>query len=637
MVKRRTQVLVSEIHPLNLLIFWALSFFMKVEAYWIHRMCPRGLARRIAVVDLGTYLTWSETAWFRSRVVQLWEGVLENFPENSWTLRHGGHRLNFTTKAKQDLAAHFERLLLLQEVKRRIGPDSRVYIIDSPQFRYLRKLDPSADFFSYPSLAGISWINVFLGLMFDYVYSRARMCLRIQAMLHGCLPNALRQSAHAEPIPFFWDAVASNELTLDANRRFFPWIVDGMRITAEDVLFILPGHANHRARPDLQSSGYRAFTIPDLYKLIPVSILLSGVRDLLVFIFRYILPVPRPLASIQMAGYFAGVMKFKPAIEHLKPSCYITNVSRLGIEDPVIVYLNVIGVTTVMYCYSANAHMFAGGHRTCDLRTVNYGNILASRLVVWHEQFKEYVQEHPQVETTIDVIGPLMAGDESVIESPPYVLRNVLGVRPTGKGDDLRYISFFDVTVLSKEYKLAVNYYADPYTEEYTSAFLRDMMRLLEDFDNIALIFKPKKSLVGASFFHNNEFHDLVEELGNSGRGLMLDDDINPWISIALADLCIGMPFTSPPLAAMHYGIPGLFHDPTGIALHHRYHSVTYCITHDYDQLRTKVRSLVLDNSSNKGDKEVVWSQARGLIGEYPGTNSNERFREFLRDIAVQE
>ena len=199
-----------------------------------------------------------------------------------------------------------------------------------------------------------------------------------------------------------------------------------------------------------------------------------------------------------------------------------------------------------------------------------------------------------------------------------------------GWGPPQSYVSFFDVAPPVDALKIARNRYPEPSTEEYNVAFLEDMMRLLEDCDNLALIYKPQRSLVGPKFSYSEGFRGLLDRLESSGRGFILDDTINPWVPIEIADLCISMPFTPPSLAAMHYGIPGLFHDPTGMALRHRYQPISHFITHDYDELRSKVRTLLSNGSRYNRDKEIIWSEARSFIGDRPGINSSERFRNML-------
>ena len=117
-------LLVVEVHPINLIFLWCLSFFVRVKAYRLHPACPRILSRRVQVLDLDNYFTQNANHCFRSHVMQLWEKVLEKFPTDSWSLRYEGHLLDFSTKARQALSAPFERLIMLREIQGQEGQTS---------------------------------------------------------------------------------------------------------------------------------------------------------------------------------------------------------------------------------------------------------------------------------------------------------------------------------------------------------------------------------------------------------------------------------------------------------------------------------------------------------------------------------
>jgi polysaccharide biosynthesis PFTS motif protein len=286
-----------------------------------------------------------------------------------------------------------------------------------------------------------------------------------------------------------------------------------------------------------------------------------------------------------------------------------------------------------MYSYSAAFHLPGDKRCACDFRASTFANVLASYLIVWHRDAQGFIQQHPQERAQVKAIGPLMAGDESVVELPPDILRARAGIIPSGRRHGLQYVSVFDVAPKVRDLKIFAGIYPSIYTEEYMYLFLRDMYRLLQDLGNIVLVFKPQRSLRDASLSYSNEFREVVHSINQSERGFVLDDAINSWVPIAVADLCIAVPFTVPPLSGMHYGIPGLFHDPTGFVHNHRYKAIPHCITHSYDQLRSEVRSLLLDSSRRNGRKEAIWSEAREFIGECPGTNSSDRFRKFLVEL----
>ena len=623
-------LLVSEIHPFNLGIFWLLSLFLRVEAYRINPMCPSLLTRRIKAVDISQHLSWNNAHCFRSSVVQLWEELLTKFPEKDWNLRYRGMTLDFSTKAKQELISYFDQLMLLLMIQRQRSQDSKVYIVDSPQFRYLRNMDLSAKVYEYAVFPVFSTISVAIDLLYMYLSVVQRMVSLTGAMVYGIVRRDSHHPLRARTIPYIWDSINSNELSIDPQKRYFPWIVDGHQISMQDILFILPRGADKNARPNLYCTDYQAHTLLELYRIVPIRVLLGCIAAMIAIMAKQTLLWSGGTVSIQKAAYFVRMMRLVPITQSFRPSCYVTNISMMGNEEPATVLFNSLGLQTIMYSYSANAYLFGDENCSCDHRAPTFAHILVSHLLVWHQDFQGFIRQHPQDNTKVEAIGPLMSGDESVMELPQTQRRSGLDIKSANGRNGLSYVSFFDVAPPVNTLKIARNRYPEPSTEEYNVAFLEDMMRLLEDYDDLALIYKPQRSLVGSKFSYSEEFRGLLDRLESSDRGFILDDAINPWTPIAIADLCISMPFTPPSLAAMHYGIPGLFHDPTGMALRHRYQSISHLITHNYGELRSKVRSYISNGSRYNRDKEIIWSDARSFIGDRPGTSSSERFRNLL-------
>jgi len=637
MKRPQVQILVLEIHPVNLLLFWMISFFIQVEALSIHRMCPLIIRGKIRIINQNEYFSWSEVILLKSRVTKLWEETSEKIPKGDWALRYRGFNLDLSTKAKQELAYHFEKLLFLKEIRKRKASTSAVHIIDCPQFRYFRRINPSANFSDYPRLPAISQINTVFDYLFRFLYTVAQLTRLLYALILGFLQRDRHQWLPAKNIPIMWDVVVSNKLVLDAECQLFPWIVDYKIIGPKDVLFLLPNGTDRKSIQGLHQSDFQAFTIPEIYRVIPANILLSCILNLLMFLIGYLVPGPKTLQTIRKASYFTSIAKLQPIIQHVGPTSFVTNISRIGNEDPITVYLNKMNVATVMYSYSGNSQLFVDRQQTCDFRTITKSNIIASKVIVWHSNHKNHIRQHPQENTQIKIIGPLMDGDETVCQLPADTLRNRLGLKRKTSHSGLKYISFFDVPAESETTRLAIGSYPYPYTEEYSTAFLRDMLQLLEEFNDLALVFKPKRGLKDTKYAYSTEYNDLVTKLENSERGLLVDEAINPWVPIAVADLCISMPFTSPTPAAMHYGIPGLFHDPTGIVVTHGHHELDAYISHNYSQLETKIRSLIFDGSQRYSDRETVWAKAHKYIGDEPGTNSSDKFREYLFGTIGQE
>lgn len=630
-------LLVLEVHATNLLFLWCLSFAFKIKAYRIRPHCPRILSKRIEVLDLDRYFSTNSSHCFKSSVVAEWEKLLDRFPIDTWRAQYDGHTLDFSTKAKQSLGGSFERLVMLREILNQEIATSRFYILDSFEFQYLKTNRATRHLYGYPTAPILSWINAFLDRLFAYTVVIRSTATLLARILNGFIfaPD-YRTSGRHQPITFLWNGVNPDELSIDPERRSFPWIVDNKYIQKEDVLFILPSIRN--ANLEEFSSKYQAHTFEELYRNMPRKALLRCLRDLLVVISKYMMPYPRGFTTIQKASYLLSTITLKPLIQQFRFSCYVSSMSDLGNEVPGVVYLRAVGIKTVMYSYSASYYRPGDEHCTCDFRTVNWANVLSSKLVVWHKDAKNLMEKHPQRDVEVEVIGPLMAGDESVCQIPKDPLRSrfniSLGPRP--RHSNLQYISVFDLPVWSRKINNSYGQYPSIHTDEYAAFFMQDMYSLLKQFENVVILFKPLRSLGDVRIDYTAEYLEAVRGIESSQRGFVLNDDINPWLPVAASDMCIAMPFTVPPLVGMHYGIPGLFHDPTGNIHLNKYGTISHCVTHGYDQLKAKLESLMAcDFRSNRIRQTGIWSESVEFIGKQPGTNSSDSFRKLLLESSL--
>src|SRR5436190_13862838 len=107
--------------------------------------------------------------------------------------------------------------------------------------------------------------------------------------------------------------------------------------------------------------------------------------------------------------------------------------------------------------------------------------------------------------------------------------------------------------------RLAIGHGPTVYPPAMLEQFFRDLEGLLR-LPEIVLIVKPKRSLQDP----RREFASSMHRLLGSNRAIEVPHDIDPYIPVSLADVCVGVPFTSPVIAALYSGRGGLFHDPMG-------------------------------------------------------------------------
>ncbi|MBI3608058.1 MAG: polysaccharide biosynthesis PFTS motif protein [Nitrospirae bacterium] len=623
-------ILVPEIHPTNLLLFWILSFFANVRAYTIHEFCVRLGCSRIQPIDLGQHFSPDDLYLMRSKVVDAWEPLERHFPASRWSGGYRRHVLDFSGKAKQDLAKRFEIAFLLHLIAERSRTPT--YVVESRHSIYLSRLDGFPAHLRMRTLKSLSFANT----MCDAVYSH---CLNLIGwlnlavnLLRGCMVR--RGISAGGRVAVMWDGVNPNELDLSSDKRSFTWVVDDEKLSRAKTLFILPRKVDadwqdklNRLRGECGRSGFRAGTLLDLYRIVPVSLLLFHFARSLELVLRLGFYSIAKREALDQTAYLIRMMAYDPIVNHFRPTCYVTSGSALGNEHPVVVYLKALGVRTVIYCYGSNAHLFAEHSPQCDFRWVVFSGILSDFLLVWSRAFQVFVESHSQTQVRVEVVGPLMPGDERVCLTNPAVMKRQVGKSRQRDAEGLKWVVAFDEAPIPQSLRRLYPY---QYTQEYSRLFLRDVVALIDEFSDILLLYKPQRSLSRAKFTYSAEFIGFVGQLVRHERAVVLDDDVNPWVPVAVADMAIAMPFTSPAIACLHYGKRALFHDPSGIAIHHRYEGMSQYITHGYAELRKKIDHCLHSEYSTDSDKQRLWGEVGDFIGRVPGSNSSEPFRDFL-------
>lgn len=627
-------LLVYKIHSINFLFFWFLSFFFKIVAYEINPFLGRFRSKRIKLLEWDKYFSADKVICLRSEALKEWEKILPQFPIKSWQLSYEGRLIDFSKKAKQEIGACFEHLFLFGEIQKKHGTKSRLYIINSIGFHYLSNKIRKG-IFLYQTSPVISRINVACDAVSNYFNLAASITALFLLTVRTSMKKSLPGKKIMTPVKYLWDAVSPYEMHLSSEKRSFCWIIDGNYITNKDVVFLMP-MVDEKVMQEITSSPYQAFTISSLYMFIPKDIIWKCLKNLFalapgLFIFSLL-----KYENMVKSHYTCSILLYKPLVLYLKPACYITSMSNTGSEIPAIEYFNVMNIRTIMYAYSANVYLPINSSYKTDFKAIFIANAMSCCMVVWHEQFKKYVEEHPQGGLDVKVIGPLMSGNEKVCQEEKS-WRSIYIAERNKKGKDLKNITVFDEATATKPWNRQNNthdLYPNLYNDEYCTAFMKDMVRLLDDFDNILLLFKPQRSLTKKKFSYSPEFREIEGSIRNNERGIILADDINPWIPVALSDMCIGIPFTSPVMAAWHYGKPALFHDPSGIARQHRYHAVSEYITHGYEELRAKVKELLSSSNEAAGNKDLWFPAKAGFAGSRPGTNSSDEFRKYLNTLS---
>ena len=624
-------ILVPELHPINAPLWWLVSRAADVRALYVHRACQGLLDRRLAALDTRTGLT-SAAGWaVRERAVARWSDVVPRLAAAPWQVASAGRQLDFSEKAKQDLVRHWEDQWLLREMQ---GRWRSCAVMASACSAWLEAQGLLPGPAACP--AGDRWLSR-LNAACDRAWSGCVNLLRVLRHLSWVAIGLLRPSrSRLAPARYLvWcDSVDDRQLTLD--KRSCLWLMDGHTIRPEDMLVIAPPcrHPAAQATPALPTAG-RFVSLPAAYRRLPRAALWRAGWAALRLLGRCcLIPMPGVVRLLRLR-YETSVSQWRPILDAARPRAWLETDSSVGIEEPALVYAEAAGITTMMYQTSAMLPYARVEER--DGRDGVHAHILASVAICWSQAAARFLASHPQhPRTRFEILGPLLPGSDAVRQLGQAGLRRRYLDAKLQARAGLKYVAAFDVSPLlpcicRSRYD---HPYPEPFTEEVTIAFLRDIVRLLSEFPQVALVYKSKRRDSLAARFPGRlaEYLGLLERLRAHERGMVLEVDANPWIPLAMADLCVAMAGSSPPWAALHYGIPALFHDPTDILAtrDRQTERMSRYVTTDYASLAAAAVRLLSPAHPGVLREHLQSPDLAEYVGMEPGANGNAAFRRWL-------
>ncbi len=633
-------LLFPELHPFNALLCWALSRVVEVRVLYVHPACDRLIGRRIAQLDPSAFLSSREGWAVREAAASRWERIVPRIPGMPWRARARGIELDFSAKAKQDAAQIFQDACLLQDIRRRHPFPERVWCLPSAAQAWIAGLEGELGDRKAPrAVAWLSRLNVLCDRLWSQQVNTVRL-VRLLVRLARGLAERLRPSRQTlGPCRYLYWCDGAVDIRRDVEKRSLWWIVDQEAIRPQDVVVLLPFTPSRRVwPPSVASQGaYQAYTFPACYARSPAPALWRAVGDALALLVRCAFQPVASLERLWMTGYLAAAAQLQPVVDTLRPAYFIECDNSLGIEDPALVPLNQAGITTVMYHTSA---MMPSTQMRASARDLMHADILASVVVCWSEAAARFLTAHPQQPgTRFDVLSPILPGSDAMLDGRQHEFRRTYFDARIAARSDLHYVAAFDVAPLlrSRARSHHDRPYPEPFPERATITFVRDLVQLLEELPGLVLIYKPKRLDALERRFPTRltEYRELLERMRRHERGVVLDSEANPWIPLAMADVCVSMPDSSPLWAALHYGIPAFFHDPLHMRIV-RDEALAAYYTGDYPALREKVQQLLAADPAQLR-RDWTWAPVLApLLGRPPGRNGNAAFREWLAGSGVR-
>ncbi len=574
---RRRYLYIHRLHPVNLVFAILLSPFFRV-IYWRQEMVPSSLASRFTVLDPSETFDLDEWQGAGECAFAQWQEIAKiggNLPS-----AHGfvaDQKIDFSACWQQWIAAAVEeRYLFFRMLKAVSAANEPAYIADSVIDRVVQGLE-----YQLCPPAGLRFLGGFRWL--DRLWSVVRLATLSMRRAFALIRRggAIGQG----PAAILWTGIGPSEIADGTEELDFSFLVRDGHLSADDCVYVLPSAPVGAARDQLYRRRVRWITSNRL-SFLPLSVKLRALIDILRNLARGIFYGLWSARELFAATSACASIPAASVARFLRTNTYLTSVSACWPENPEVAALNDLGVRTINWSYGANTFLYSSSNPRFRDVGIARSVAVASDIWVWSDEVRDWLLQRSLITSSqIRTIGPVMCGDSRWCALTPAQARQRYGI----SGDAGRfYIALFDVPPLSREARLAVGHGPTNYPVEMLEQFFADCERLLQEFGDVVLIVKPKRALADSNRQYSRRMQRILDpqsDLVKAGKAVVVSHGIDPYIPVAMADIAVGVPFTSPVFAALASGRTGIYHDSLDSVRYFRPHGYGSLVTHSYAEL----------------------------------------------------
>lgn len=623
---------IRKLNPFNFPLALVASFFLQVVCWRTERMSHRWL-RRFAIMDPAKLFTTDEWLAIAAEAQKSGKKFMRRrYAHHTFTWSLLGLRIDLTHHWLQFYANSLEEYYFFSHMvsrwSKRFMPTGIRYVANSSLDRQF-PIEQISDKMDHAHFLHIfSWIDRCWHWIMAAVYFIHSLLL---------LLNVKKDPVTAEKrhYPYLWSGISSTEVAKSSGRLDITFLAERRLIKTGECLYILPSNPTPEARKYLAKKEVHWSTKRACISWLTLSERFYTACSLFWTAFQGIIHLRNRYALPVLMQYCFRMLAWIPVAKTLKPDVYLTSVSCCWPEDPEISVMNALGIRTVNWSYGANTFGFAHNNPHFEDLGVMRSISVAQEIWIWNASVAEWLGARKIFSNgatgAVRMTGPVMCGDASWLDKAPDEVRRLHHI---DSEEDVLYISVFDVPPVNEEQRLQLGHGPTPYPLEMLEQFFMDITEILRQFPSVRIIVKPKRALddpKGGRDFASNMLR-LIEPNGiyrRDGRVLLLEPDIDPYVPIAMADICIGVPFTSPVLVGIKSGRQGVFHDPLSSILYFAPKAMQSLVTHGRQELMQRL-DIFLRELKNSRSNLAPSAEAEIYLG--PAGDPAVRFANMLRD-----
>jgi hypothetical protein len=610
----QTRIVFYELHPINILPILILSIFFKI-AYWRSVFLPKWLIAKFE--QIFHYESFTEGEWAVKNAYIFFD-LKKKFPKEKYIKRvffqYDGKSIDVTKAAMQSIASKYERVshfyLLINYWLSKQPTGAKYFVVDFLEDKNLNDVDLSVRDDKY---SRIYLLNTYLDMLWGELLNILQLGKCIKSYFLPTISPKYNYSK--EKIKLYWYGLSFNEIASSKNSLDVTAIIrKGLEAPSKSLL-ILPTIPDNKQKTwflkndikwiyqgDVCKFSFKKNSLKNIFKVLKIAIgfrSLSGERVL-------IRQIKAPLISYSMIlGHFLET----------GASTLVTGQSYGLQENPIVSVVRALHKKTIWWSYAGlGANYYPGlkldnflfeqidevitlSEEKCVWSGLDKGTLIARDLTPIQEEKAKFI-----------VTGPLMSGETKWIKLRSGQARK----KYKEFNDDEQYklwITIFDLPVDDPSIYIKHRCPFTTITKEFELSFFRDVELILEKYQNVGIIYKPKRR-VAEKFFESDYKKKLFSKdnpLFSSGRIVKLPYNIDPYMAISMGDVAIAMPYTSALIASISFKRDGIYYDPLanlGSAYPELFNSITL---NSFEQLCDRVESWLMgENFINNDAFEVL-------------------------------
>ncbi|MRR56889.1 MAG: polysaccharide biosynthesis PFTS motif protein [Deltaproteobacteria bacterium] len=616
----------QRISILNFPIAWILSLWRDVATWQL--ALPDVLGGRFKVLLPTDLFSRAEWLMLQQDAFDSFRSVI--FDELSkhlrLTIRYRTAKYDFTLGLLQRLSIEFERFYLFRELavrhNKKIGKAcGSFYLILPWSICSLPNSKPSLDLdsTSIKYVRALAWI--------DALAEVAHSLAHIGWLLMRLIPRPCRQFGVARAgISIFWLGISKQEIPRNDGTITFAWPTQYGYLDKSSVLYFLPNEPADAERTYLAENGVRYLTPNTLLAPLTATSRIRIIGAVVRECFKAIVSMSG-LELVYRPRFSARALCWAELANVFSPKAYITTTSYSWPERYEVPVMCGLNIRTVIWAYSANSLRYIREtNKVFDDRSVERCLLMADEFWIWNEAWIRWLEKRrvPHIDNhcTPRVIGAMMCGNPKHLEKSAKDVRESLGLKKDGF-----YLAVFDLPTTTIEWRKKFASGPGIIETPFLNEFYKGIIQVINEFQDIVLVIKPKRDLHRQYFESGDVFKELLKSGGNglSERVHLLDWNIDPYIPIAMCDAAVAVPFTSPVLVALASGRHATYYDPIG--------NVGYCPEPDLMQHVVQGQQSLIETvaSWKSGSIEPEHNKTRGkCYSPNPDAALRTAFRDLL-------